>query len=130
MNNLNNDRLFDAIPQAQEHQREDGVPPTFQSHGHTWTKHAPGDPPPVPKATEVYVILEGGRLIDEPIVARNLNWGECEHKHLYNIKGYRLATPLAEEPSELAGGNQEGYTASKPLSKAAHPHCWLTACGS
>jgi hypothetical protein len=81
--------------------REGSVPPTVQSHGHTWTKHTPGDPPPVSESTEIYVLLEGGVLIDEPIVARNLNWGECEYKHLYNIKGYRLATPLAEEPSEL-----------------------------
>lgn len=33
-------------------------PETFEAHGHTWTRHTPGDPCPVPPAAEIQAMRE------------------------------------------------------------------------
>lgn len=35
------------------------APETFDAHGHTWTRHTPGDPCPVPASTKIIVLLRG-----------------------------------------------------------------------
>lgn len=71
------------------------APETFEAHGHTWTRHTPGDPCPVPWNTLVSVLLAWELKADELpskdfVSARSLTWSRTGHA---GIIGWRYAEP-------------------------------------
>lgn len=79
------------------------APSTFESHGHTWTRHTPGDPCPVLLDTNVHVWLR------EPLLRESLlreqtyapaddwNWGKMDDTSR-EIIGWRYASPSPSLP--------------------------------
>lgn len=80
-------------------------PETFESHGHTWTRHTPGDPRPVPKDTEVIVLLRrelhqipGGSEVRK---AGEYAWCQIgDGRHSAEIIGWRYAEPQPSTPAK------------------------------
>ena len=77
-------------------------PTTFEAHGQTWNRHAPGDWSPVPNETEVYTCHRSGRFKALPEPVGNYYWGLCAGNEMAEIIGWRYATPQPQEPDELA----------------------------
>lgn len=78
------------------------TPEAFQAHGHTWTRHTPGDPCPVPENSLVAVLLrkEVSELppLDEEI---NPAWHYVWTYHSkagFEIIGWRHASPSPSLP--------------------------------
>lgn len=80
-------------------------PETFEAHGHTWTRHTPGDPCPVPKDTEVIVLLRR-ELHQIPGCSEVRKAGEyawCrigDGRHSAEIIGWRYAEPQPSTPAK------------------------------
>lgn len=75
---------------------------TFEVHGHTWTRHTPGNPCPVPAQTKVIVLLRRELLSpaarDEIRMAGLYAWGSFNGE-TWEIIGWRYATPPAASPT-------------------------------
>lgn len=79
------------------------TPETFDAHGHTWTRHTPGDPCPVGPSTLVWTLDDKGAI--GPFTADSFSWHANRYlAHGSNIIGWRLARwapslPLTSSPS-------------------------------
>lgn len=76
-------------------------PSTFEAHGHTWTRHTPGDPCPVPANAMVEVLLRcelNGKQWPECRPAGEYDWTTDDGKW-WDIIGWRYATPSTENPA-------------------------------
>ena len=75
---------------------------TFEAHGHTWTKHTPGDPMPCDGNTPVEVFLRlalsSSEYLRATLPAKLWNWGRIDYEG-DEIIGWRYAGMPA--PSEL-----------------------------
>lgn len=74
-------------------------PETFEAHGHTWTKHTPGDPCPVAKGTMVACLLErdlSGEVdvknISQSERAEKWHWGKFPGSPKSEVAAYRLVS--------------------------------------
>ena len=75
------------------------APETFEAHGHTWTRHTPGDPCPVPYLTKIYALDAGGSF--GPYEAGTFIWADTRHQTLgTNIIGWRHAEPQPSTPDK------------------------------
>lgn len=89
------------------------APETFESHGHTWTRHTPGDPCPVPYYTLVYVLTSlGGPSQGSPSQASNCGWKIKNRPHTSwgEIIGWRYATPPAQESPRDTRDDHQPWT--------------------
>lgn len=80
-------------------------PETFEAHGHTWTKHTPGDPMPCDGESRIYVLMRdpsSGSMGRQETTAAGLDWDIIERAKKVEIIGWRYADkPESPEPSEL-----------------------------
>ena len=78
------------------------APETFEAHGHTWTRHTPGDPCPVPANAMVEVLLRcelNGRQWPECRPAGEYDW-TTDDGEWWDIIGWRYAAPQPSTPDK------------------------------
>lgn len=78
------------------------APETFEAHGHTWTRHTPGDPCPVPPDTLVHVLLRAE--LSDPVFCdpkgSKWSWAANIDDRTDEIIGWRYATPQPSTPAK------------------------------
>lgn len=78
------------------------APETFEAHGHTWTRHTPGDPCPVPPDTLVHVLLR--EELHDPVFCdpkgSKWSWAANIHDRTDEIIGWRYAEPQPSTPAK------------------------------
>lgn len=78
------------------------APETFEAHGHTWTRHTPGDPCPVPPDTLVHVLLRAE--LSDPVFCdpkgSKWSWAANIDDRTDEIIGWRYATPQPSTPDK------------------------------
>ncbi len=78
------------------------TPETFEAHGHTWTKHTPGDPMPCDGDTMVIALSRGefkdGNIQPWPYPVKHMLWHERpSFGGALELIGWRFATPPQEK---------------------------------
>jgi hypothetical protein len=81
---------------------------TFEAHGHTWTKHTPGDPMPCESNLPVFVLLRQDKIeptYDSPNEAGIWDWSVFRRDSSltgWEIIGWRYADSTQEQPAKPA----------------------------
>lgn len=70
-------------------------PTTFEAHGHTWTKHTPGDPMPCDGGALVFITSDNPDVLRCATQARDWHWGTATQA---KITGWRYADKTKPEP--------------------------------
>ena len=98
-------------------------PETFEAHGHTWTKHTPGDPMPCDGNTPVEVFLRlalsSSEYLRATLPAKLWNWGRIDYEG-DEIIGWRYADtdqPKAE-PTEFERLREENRLMREAIKQA------------
>lgn len=88
------------------------APETFEAHGHTWTRHTPGDPCPVSPDTLVYVLTSRqGPTDGVPVPAERIGWAVTNNGYgRGEIIGWRYATPPAQESPRDTRDDHQPWT--------------------
>lgn len=78
------------------------APETFEAHGHTWTRHTPGDPCPVPPDARVLVFTSlSSNPTSRALPASVFKWeATTERGSSGEIIGWRYAEPQPSTPAK------------------------------